>query len=659
MNCRKIASVLTLLAAAALTVHPAENRSRFFGPSSGPLLVFTAPVEDNSTAVIQLEDLADRLEKNPPAIRIGVIITENDRTDLPPDIRGNYPEGTNRVIDLLEAEESGAVILVKNGLMDSALIKNGAKGRTTPRWLVETVTKSLEDERIPVNLAEFRLPLYRIGWISEDPLLGAYLRAGIPAVMIETGTALDGVFSRLADAFGSGIPSGGDRHYLVWKIGERFVYAGEGTLVIAVLLASASILFFLFIFSFLFGKKSDQRLKDLVHVWWLPFLYLGVNILCLYAGGAFISFLFRFRFGNTESWTLAPRLALAGKLVISWFFITVVISFNQLIRFPEDNFIYGYIASVICLVNLFIFSSLDFSLSLLFLSVYFISFAVYHVRRPLAQIAGILLLFLPFLPYIRALAEGGPAAILPLYTGAGAWNVLMALFAMPFQLLVSRFFHTVGVFGRKTKFYLPINLVLIFIAGILFTALLLFFPAWSVRNPLTVSLRQTVEETGSRLDIRTPVELSNIAVTNDEKLAASPGLPADPAMILRLRTSSRKFLERRLVSVSIDPSLDAAKIRVTVTSANGLSVYDASLPYELRKAGQESVFDSGEDPDIPYVFTFSSDLDSDLTVTARMWTRGNPWGVTVANKDLAADYLLEVVQSAEVDAPGASSGETR
>jgi len=656
MNCRKYPFILTFLLAAALAAHPAENRTLQFGPDTGPVLVFTTPGDERSTAVAELEEFAAHLEKFPPPIRVRVIITANDRTDLPPEIRGDYPAGTNRVISLLEEQESGAVIIVLPGRIDSALIKNGVKGRTAPRWILEAVTNNLEEARIPAELAEYRLPLYRIGWIPEDPLLAAYLGAGIPALILETGADLDGVLAGLVASFADGLPSYGDRHYLVWKIGSRFVFAGEGALVVAILVASAAILFFLFVFSFLFGKKSSQHLKDLFNIWWMPFLYLAVNIVCLSVGGTLVSYLFRFRFGTADSWTLVPTLALAGKLVFSWFFITLVVSLNQLIRFPEDNFIYGYIASVMCLINLFLFSSLDFSLSLLFLSVYCISFAVYHVRHPVSQAIGILVLFIPFWPYVRALAAGGTDAIQPLYAGTGGWNLLMALFAMPFQFLLSRFFHSVGVFGRKTKFYLPFNLLFVFVIAISYSGVLLFLPAWSQDRPLVVPVRQTIDAEGSRLDVRTPVKLANLVMETDRSLATAPDLPGDPSRFLGLRTTSRKFLERQLVTVTIDPVLDAQKIEVTVTSENGLSVFDASLPYELRKAGQESLFISGDNPDTPFIFTFSSDLASSLSVTVRLWTRSNPWGITVTNKDLVPDYLLDVVQTVAVPPPAGRDG---
>ena len=345
---------------------------------------------------------------------------------------------------------------------------------------------------------------------------------------------------------------------------------------------------------------------------------------------------------------LIPKLALFGKLVFSSFFITLIISLNQLIHFPEDNYIYGYIASIVCMINIFVFSSLDFSLCILFLAVYCISFAINHVRHPLSQIAGILLIFVPFVPYLLALLSGGTETLGPLYAGTNFWNIRMSLFAMPFQLMVSRLMLTLGIFGRKHQFYLPVNLVLVFIAGVAFSGVLLFIPAWSDKEPLEVSIRQTIDSWGGRLEVKAPVELQNLRIESNRSTDALTETAAESADFLRIRSSSRVFLERQLVEISIEPSIPVQKIEVRIKSENGLSVYSASLPFVLLGAGAESLFTPGENPEFPFAIHFSSDLSSKLTAVVRVWTRTNPFGLIIRNKDLTTDYLLEIARTVEI-----------
>lgn len=658
MNYRPFFTSFLILIAVALPVLARENRVYSFGPPTGQRLIFTTPNTINSSAVRQLELLAARFSQNPPPVRVSIIITENDISVLPPDIRSGYPEGTNRVIALLTEEESGAVILLQGGDGNSVLIKNGSAGVTAPRWMLETMSKSLNRAGIAWNLEEKRMPLYRLGWIPDDPLLATYHRANIPALIVRTDADITGIFTDLTNSFKDGIPVIQDLHYLAERFHGVLFFISESMLVIIMIFASAIILLFLFVFSFLFGQKSDQHLRDFFHVWWLPFLYLVINIACLFAAQTLVTFLFKIRFGDAQAWTLLPRLAFLGKLILSWFFINLIISLNQLVRFPEDSFIYGYIASIVCMINIFVFSSLDFSLCLLFLSAYGISFVAYHFRHPAAQILGIICLALPFLPYIWALTRGNSDLLAPLYSLSPAWNVRLALFIMPFQLMISRLLHTAGNFGRKSRFYLPYNLIPIFVLAVICTGFLLFFPAWSVLSPLTVSIRQTIDSGGSHIATLAPVKLQNLKLNTDPVLAATPTLSPVPESFVHIQSSSRKFLERQLVGITIDPVIPVQKIEVRIVSSSGLSVYDASLPFELGNGGQESLFTSREPPDTPFVINFSSDIHSALTATVRVWTRTNPYGLFIGEDGITADYLLEIDRTVRLLLP-VTAGEAR
>ena len=608
MNYRVFLTILSLLISVAVPAFSGENRVFTAGPSSGPHLVITTPEESGKELIGRLERLADSFRSDPPPIAVSVIITSGDYSALPPDIASGPPEGTSKVISLISEEESPVVLLLTPREGAETRIVPGARGTTAPRWYLEAVTESLSKKGIPWALAERRMAVYRIGWITENPLLAQYLRAGIPAVALESSADLSATVRDLADSLSSGLPVNQDRHYLVFPAAKRLSFVSERALVAIVMAASAGILMFLFIFSFLFGQKSEQHLRDLVRVWWLPFIYLLVTTASLYAGSALVSFLFKFRFGDSESWTLLPRLALVGKFLLSWFIIALVMSLNQLVRFPESGFIYGYIASVACIVNLFAFSSLDFSLTLLFLFAYCVSFAVYHLDHPLLQGLGILCMIAPFSPYIALLIKGDSSILAPLYSNGGFWNLRMALFVMPIQLMISRFYHSLGAFGRRREFYLPLSPVVAFFFALSVTGLILFVPAWSKGRPLP----------------------------------EFPALGATPESFVNVSSSSSKFIERRISEFTVTPAIPAQKIEVTISDPENVAVYDSSTSFEPLDAGRSCRFSSGENPAVPYVIRFSSARDATLTARVRVWTRANPRGLTVRNPDIRASYLLEI-----------------
>lgn len=643
MKCRGILTLITL-ALTAFSLYARDNRSFSFGPESGKRLIVTTPAESGSETVERLEALAESWRMNPPPIRVSVIITENDFSALPQDIAPSDPEGTGAVIASLAEEEDTVVLLVLPGNADSARVIPGARGETVPRWTLEATVASLARSGQPWVLAERHLSLYRLGWIRENPLLGQYLRAGIPAIALESGADLTGAINEFARAMADGIPENLDRHYLAFATGNRIVFVSERTLVAIVMFASAAILMFLFIFSFLFGKSSETHLRDLVRVWWLPFIYLLVTLASLYAGGALASFLFRFRFAQAESWTLLPHLALAAKLLLSWFVISLVMALNQLIRFPESGFIYGYIAGISCIVNLFAFSSLDFSLTLLFLGVYLISFVVYHLKHPALQMLGILCMFAPFAPYLAVLPTADATVIAPLFSNSGLWNLRMALFVMPFQLMFSRLFHSLGAFGRRHRFYLPVSPLAAFALAFVATGLVLFMPAWSEAHPLRVELRQTLDSTGFSSRTSSLARLGNLTLVEDPAKAEFPDIPARPDAFVRVSSKSHSFVERKITEFTVDSAIPASKIEITVSTPDGVAVYDASLPFEASDAGRSCRFLSRGNPDTPFTVRFSSARESRLSAKVRVFTTVNPRGLSVANPGLRAEYLLEIVE---------------
>lgn len=642
MNYRALLTLIPLLVTVAFPVFARENRVLTSGPATGPNLILTTPEESGKELIDRLEALASSFAATHPPIRVSVIITENDFSTLPATIRAKSPEGTSQAISLISDWESPVVILVIPGTGGETRIIPGARGSVAPRWLLETVATSLSHANVPWALAEKRVSLYRIGWIAENPLLAQYLKSGIPAIALESNADLGDTIRNIAGSLASGIPENRDRHYLVFTVKKNLAFISERTLVAIIMMASAGILMFLFIFSFLFGKKSEQHLRDLVRVWWLPFLYLLVTTASLYAGGALVSFLYRFRFGNPESWTLIPHLALAGKFLLSWFIISIVMSLNQLIRFPESGFIYGYIASIACILNLFAFSSLDFSLTLLFLSVYCISFIVYHLNHPVLQVAGIICMIAPFAPYLAVLPMADSSIIAPLYGNGGFWNLRMALFVMPIQLMISRLYHSFGAFGRRHRFYLPVSPVVAFLFAFAATGGILFLPAWSRARPLPVDLRQTLDARGFTETTVANAKLGNLTLADDPSKAEFPALKETPEAFVHISSTSSNFIERKISELTVDPLIPVQKIEIIVSDPDNVAVFDASSPFEPLDAGRSCRFVSGENPPLPYVIRFSSARKSSLTARVTLWTRSNPRGLTVLNPDVSASYLLEI-----------------
>jgi hypothetical protein len=638
---RRFLSLLLLLIPSCFPAFSDAATIRTFGPESGPELVLTAEAGANASIRHDLDTFAERLSLRIPSCRISVAITET----------ADAYRGQMDLASSLEGNESCAVVIFRQTEGNGVTIHAGAGGRTTPRWLLETVTAAAERAEYPWKLAENRLSLYRIGWKEGDPLLALYLSRDIPAVLVETGGDISALADGIAATFPDRFSTLNDRHYLSLSFNGKLFFVGEAAIAVIMIIASAIILFSLFFFSFLFGKKSDQHLRDLMRVWWLPLLYFAVNVLALIGGQALTDFLCALRFGNHDAWKLLPQAALITKILLSWFLMTLVVSLNQLIHFPDDSFIYGYIASVVCMINFFVLSSLDFSLTPIFLAMYLVSYLAYHFSRPAPQILSIVALAVPFAPYIAVLFSES-AGLGPIILGSGLWNVRIALFIMPFQLMLSRLFHTVGIFGSRQRFYVPVNLVVSFFAAVASVAVFLFMPAWSPARPLEVTIRQTIRDGDNAITTSSLARPEKFIPVPDSVFASAPDTLPVPSSFIGISSTSRKFLERQLVTITVSTAIPASRMEILVTAENGISVYDATQDFTLEDGGRQCRFIIDAPDGMKSVnIGFSSDYSSQLTASARILSSENPWGMRIPANFVKSVYILDVTETARIVRP--------
>lgn len=628
-----------LLIVSAGLLFPVENSYLWRGSQQGRPVVLVTGSHSPESIRTALAASADIIAGHDPHRPVLIAETARDTTVLPAEYRVDHPAGTRALVELLREGELSAVILVEPAEGPGIRIVNGTRGYTSPRWLLQSVLSTLDNTDYEWTLARTRQPLYRLGWTERHERLEAFLESGIPALIIQWNEPDPLILSQLVLELPDPLPDHWDRHFLVLTLRDTLFFIGEEVSLFIVITSFALILLFLFVFSFLFGKRSEQRLRDFFRLWWLPFIYLAVTTLSLTIAGNLVLWLFSFRLGNPDGWRLMPAIAFAGKMLTGWFFVTLTGSFYQLIRFPRDSFMYGYIASIVCLVNLVVFASLDFSLAMLFLSVYVISFVMYHLDHPVLHLPAVIVLALPFIPYIHALVTAEAPVLAPVIHTSMAWNLRMAFFIMPFQLFLSRFLVRVGHFGRSKSFYVPANLILaffLFIAGI---AGMLFWPVTTDNRPLNVSIRQYTDADGSRAITRSPAWPDQIsAVPLALSQAEFDSLTAD--RYIAVEYSSRTFLDRRLVSVTVRPLITADLLEVRTERAQGFPVFDASVPFERLDGGRTAVFRTVDNRTIPFVLEFSTEREAALELVITVVSRENPARIAVPAADITGDFAL-------------------
>lgn len=630
MKNRGFIPVFLLLIAISAAARTAGDEVRSFGADSGPVIAIIA--DGASFSALETHFLA-----HPPTARVALV-----------------PRIAEKAYASDVAANATAVIVLSDSPDGVTTVYPGSRGRTSPAWLLSAAGEILDESNVAWNVDETRMTLYRLGWTRDNPRLAAWLDGGIPAIQIASRSLTPELIGSIASRASASFRPETDSHYLVIPFRSRHLILSETAMVALMIVASAVIMFFLFVFSFLLGKKSDQRLRDFFRVCWLPFIYFAVNLVSLALAQGAVSSIVSLRLGSASAWALIPVTSFAAKVGVSWFIGALVLSLNQLIKFPEDGFIYGYIASIVCLVNVFAFAALDFSLSVLFLSAYLLSIAIARLKHPLAQALGIALLAVPFLPYCAALAVG-PAGevssyLAPLYRGEDFWNARLALVAMPPQFLAARLAHTLGVFGKRTKWYLPVNAFVALAAALLAVGALAFMPPFSNERPLVASVVETITGTESSLSVSTPIAFPDLSLEKLPANAERPSLERDSGRIAPVTAKARPYLDRQLVTITVAPALPYDRADIEIAGDGFISVLDSSEAFELRNAGSVSFF-SHEIPEgavnpEPWTVSFSAPSDENLTATVRVVSRENPWGLTAVNDGVKTDYRLEAVSVA-------------
>lgn len=618
-----------LFLAPLLYVHPliAENLLYEFGPKTDKAIVFTAATSgDNqsTTATVQLQDFAKKLSAQPPDIHIVVAVTKNDISELPPDIPVKRYEGIKSLIQTLTAYPNAAVCLIDSGDNDTARIITGTSQGTSPAWLLKRAYDELQQNNIAIDFYTDAVVFHRLGWIPDDPALRLYNEAALPVIKIETNANLSGFFSSFAEAAVQDIGAEWDTHYFVKKINGKLIITTERHIVIILIASSMIFLLWLMFFSFLFGKKREQHIKDLLFLWWMPIYFFAVNWFGFLLGSHIAEFFFYLRFSSVAEMNAFPLTAFLVKYVFALFFMVTFTAYNKFIPLPANRFIYGFMAHAVCLFNVFIFSYTNLSFSIVFLLIYFISLIAYHFKNIVLQIIFIICLFLPIMPLIIHIIRYRQY----MFDTVFFINAYPAYIFVPFALFLIRLSLSLDKKKKTARSIkkIPIQCKLV---GALFLTFILWVCVMPVkknviRNHFTLVHYLTENKS---IVIKKYVNPPEEEITVNYERSSNSSAPENAADFLTVHTSLENYFERSIGSITVDSPLRIEAVSITVSAQNGTAIFESDAAFEQNASGDVATFVSSPRPTIPFAVHFSGKKDTELIVTVVLWSKENPFGI--------------------------------
>ncbi|MEL3906469.1 MAG: hypothetical protein P1P65_05510 [Treponema sp.] len=629
----------------------AENTVYEFGPKTDNVIVFTASASadnESTTATVQLQEFARKLSHQPPDFHIIIAITKNDISELPADVPVKRYGGIKQLIQTLNSYTNAAVCVIGQGSKDRVRLTAGTSAGTAPAWFLQTAYHTMMQEALPVDFYSNALIFHRLGMLPDDPVLRLFNEAALPALKIETNTDLAGFFTAFPADIHHSMTNEWDTHYFTHKINKKLVIITERHIVRILIFSSMLILLWLVVFSFLFGKKREQHLKDLLLLWWMPLYFFLVNCAGFFLGTKLAELLFYLRFSSGSDMSLFPLTVLAFKYCFALFFMLVFTAFNRVIPLPANRFIYGFMAHTVCLLNIFIFSFINLSFSIIFLLVFFISFAAYQVKNTVLQ--GILLvcLFFPVIPFAYHIFIYRDY-VFDIILHA---NIEPALIFIPFDLFLLRLVLSIDKKRKEKKSRRRASIPMYCkLAGVLLAALILricVMPAAQQQSRQDFILTQRITEEGSTVVKKYTGFSQKEAAAMEYVRSAAVETPEHPDSFLTVKASLTHYFERSIGSITLDSSIRAEAVSITVRAQNGVAVFEADAPFEQNASGDTAVFISTPRPALPRVIHFSGKKNADLTVTVTVWSKENYFNLVLPGQEDGmrhGNFLLEITKT--------------
>lgn len=475
-------------------------------------------------------------------------------------------EGTNQFISNLAAEIDPCVILLSDIEEDFLRIEAGSRKQICPRWLLE----SLIDVYSKNEKFDFKVEsvlLYNLGFLTYDQRLSVLQRNEIPAVKISGN--IDFVFQNIDNLIvklGKSISANLDVHYfcILWK--DAFLFVTENSMIIFIIIIIAISLFFFFNTVWGFENHKDKGFDEFLKVFFLIPSCIVIFYGCILLGQELVKQFFSLRNDN-------PIIIVSLKICFAGIIFAIFANVQKFISFPKATNVYGFLIIIMSYANIFFFSSVNIIYLFLFIPIFFNVFITHKMKSYAGYVFRFIFINLPYLPYVGFIMKNREIIdFFPLINSSLGDNFLLVCIFMPSILLIIQFFVKMGQFGKHRYFSFPFLTIALFV---FFIGLVIYFY--------------------SKIDTSSS-EKNDYAVKTETSSRS-------------IETYRVNFLSKSYVNAYFTDLEDVLKINVTVSTPNGISVYESNFPYQISIDNKTARFNFSENPPKSFELEYTTEKD--------------------------------------------------
>ncbi len=399
------------------------------------ILAFTQEDAFNHKEIIT--SLLDYLKSGTRNFNIKVSFTAGDEQSLP----GNEKmSGTNIFCSGLKGAENISAILFSFSSTKITSIIPGKSGKASPEYLVQLLSGAAAGSGIPyVIRGNAYLSLYNAGIFTSTERLSTFIDSEIPAAelsfLYESGkeSLYTETIKETVRNYDISVTEDWCTHYIPLKTKFHFYWIGEKAIILFLMAVTAVSIFIICDFTFLFRKRKSVAAKKRKYIlrssYILP-VTLIIFTAALYAGQYMTAYLHKCGIHNLV-------MLFCSKVITAFIIVSVIFIIEVIARKGSLNiFHYEYLLTLVSIVNIFLFSLIDISLSITFAIEYVIIY-ISRTTKKVYSIAFFCLLFIvPFIPVMTLIAVYTPPEKIHSFIYSNLFtNILLAFAACPVCLM--------------------------------------------------------------------------------------------------------------------------------------------------------------------------------------------------------------------------------
>ncbi|MCR5290757.1 MAG: hypothetical protein K6E51_12260 [Treponema sp.] len=514
--------------------------------------------------------------------------SKNFTNDLTKGLSNGLSLYVNQIYD---SDTTCALILQFSNTNDHCIITPGSGRDTTPSWLIKILVDACDNQKIPVDITSGSFPsLYRFNLFADNPAVSVFLNNDIPCAALTLPLPEKKVqetyihtISNFFTSYKPELTMTWDKHYTILHLPHKHIFIEERLFVIGYLGLSVFSLLVLCGLSFLVGKNTVHNLQDFIKHWYHLPIILCITTISLQIGEWMtIAISTRISFD--------PILQFGLKLILTVLLLAILFMVQFFNRRETSVFLYTFHVTIISVINIFIFSTIDFSLFLLFACEYIAVYISRYSRKLWFLIFSLCLMTLPFIPYSIVIGKYAQNEKIALLVHSGLIkNVILALALQPifitfFKIFLRLIRHQASNsqrISKKTTIPLAVSTSLMVIAiGVFFTI-------------SEVTLRKFRKQ------------------HNEQKSYTLQDVPAEH---LSVSLSANSFIDTNSRIITIQSSVPAMRYIVTITSPTDVPIYDSITEYTSSEDGKTAQFIIPDGPPQKITISFIATDDKNASI---------------------------------------------